>query len=57
MLAGTVVSAIFGGMAGLSYGVLNDHGLLESLLAYQLGGLVAVLTFFSLAQPVAAQRR
>jgi hypothetical protein len=56
MLAGTVVSAILGGMAGAAYGLLHDHGLMQTLLTYQIGGLVAVLAFYSVAQPVAPQR-
>jgi uncharacterized protein YcfJ len=45
MLAGTVVSAVLGGMVGLAYAVSQGHGVLLSLLSYQIGGIAAVLTF------------
>jgi hypothetical protein len=57
MLAGTVVSAILGGMAGLAYGVLHDHGLVQTLLTYQMGGLMAVLAYIGMAQPAMSHRR
>lgn len=49
MLAGTVVSAIIGGMAGLTYAVSHGHGLVEILLSYQIGGGTAVLAFVALS--------
>lgn len=55
MLAGTVVSAVLGGLAGLCLAMVQDHGVVQSLLAYQLGGMIAVLAFLASVQPGAAQ--
>ncbi|TXI06597.1 MAG: hypothetical protein E6Q73_00375 [Pseudorhodobacter sp.] len=52
MLAGTVVSAVFGGLVGLCFAMVQDHGVVQSLLSYQLGGMFAVLAFL-----MAADRR
>lgn len=49
MLAGTVVSAIFGGMVGLACAALQGHGVLQCLLSYQIGGIVAVLAFVAMS--------
>lgn len=38
-----VLTAVLGGMAGLAFAAVNGHSLLQTLLSYQLGGLVAVL--------------
>lgn len=51
MLAGMVVSAVLGGIAGLCFALTRDHGLAQAILAYQLGGMIAVLTFLAGAQP------
>lgn len=51
MLAGTIVSAVLGGIAGLVYAVTQDQGIAHGLLAYQMGGMIAVLAFIALAQP------
>lgn len=47
-LAGAVVSAIFGGLAGLAYALSQDHGVLHSILSYQVGGMAAVLAFVAI---------
>lgn len=52
MLAGTVVSAIFGGMVGLACAALQSHGVLQCLLSYQIGGIVAVLAFVAMSGPI-----
>lgn len=57
MLAGMVVSAILGGMAGAVYGLMNDHGLIQTILTYQIGGLIAVMGYVAFAHPSAPQRR
>jgi len=56
MLAGTVFSAIGGGMAGLALALSCGHNLLQIVIAYQLGGLIAVLAFITamLPQPKSA---
>lgn len=56
MLAGTIISAILGGLAGLTYGLSNDHSLMQTLIDYQVGGLIAVLAFVSMALPARRQR-
>jgi hypothetical protein len=56
MLAGTVVSAVSGGLAGLMFAIGQDFGLVQALVAYQAGGLIAVLGFVTLAQPVSLDR-
>ncbi len=56
MLAGVVVSAVTGGMAGLVFALGNDQGLLGTLLAYQLGGLLSVLGFITLSPPLQMRR-
>ncbi|MCF8511221.1 MAG: hypothetical protein K9G43_07230 [Rhodobacteraceae bacterium] len=55
MLAGTVLSAVMGGMAGLAFAMTRDHGIVQSVLAYQVGGLSAVLAFVTIAWPQAAR--
>lgn len=57
MLAGIVVSAVMGGFAGLAFAVSHEQGLIQSLLAYQFGGLIAILAFFALARPARQGRR
>jgi hypothetical protein len=56
MLAGTVVSAVSGGLAGLMFAIGQDFGLVQALVAYQAGGMIAVLGFVTLAQPVSLDR-
>lgn len=56
MLAGTVVSAVMGGLAGLAFALSQDHGVVQSILAYQLGGLVTVLAFLTGAMMPVARR-
>lgn len=56
MLAGIVVSAVMGGFAGLAFAVSHEQGLMQSLLAYQLGGLLAIMAFVALARPVSQRR-
>lgn len=50
MLAGFVVVAVGGGLAGLAYAVQNDHSLFSSVLAYQLGGLIAITGYVIMCQ-------
>ena len=50
MLAGVLVAAIIGGIAGLAVSLLQDLGGVQMLLAYQLGGMTAVLVFLSVAR-------
>lgn len=57
MLAGTVVSAVMGGMAGLVFAVTRDQGALQVLFAYQAGGMLAVLAFVTAAQPALIENR
>ena len=45
-----------GGFAGLAFAVSHEQGLLQSLLAYQLGGLLAIMGFLALARPVSQRR-
>lgn len=47
MLAGTIVSALIGGLAGVAFSVTRELGLLQLLLSYQIGGLVAVMAFIA----------
>lgn len=49
MLAGMVTATAVGGLAGLLYGLLADHALMETLLAWLVGGLSAFLAFVTLA--------
>ena len=56
MLAGIVVSAVLGGLAGLAFSLSHESGLLETLLAYQIGGLLAVMAFMALARPMRLRR-
>lgn len=50
MLAGTVLSAIAGGVAGLAYALTRDHGLAQTVLSYQAGGMMAVMVFLAMAR-------
>ena len=50
MLAGTVLSAVTGGMAGLVYALTRDHGLVHTVLSYQAGGMMAVVVFLPTCQ-------
>jgi len=56
MLAGIVVSAVIGGLAGLAFSLSHESGLLETLLGYQIGGLLAVMAFVALARPMRLRR-
>jgi hypothetical protein len=56
MLAGLMVSAVTGGLAGLAFALSQDRGLFQALLSYQIGGLVAAMAFLALCYPVAARR-
>jgi len=56
VLAGLVVSAVTGGLAGLAFALGNDQGVLGALLAYQIGGMMSVLGFIAMAQPAQARR-
>lgn len=56
MLAGTVVSAISGGVAGLAYSLTRDQGLVQTVLFYQAGGVMAVMAFLAMAQRPALRR-
>ena len=56
MLAGLVVSAVMGGLAGMGFALSHERGLLETVLAYQIGGLLAVMAFLALARPVSLRR-
>ncbi len=56
LLAGTVISAVMGGLAGLAFALLHDHGVVQTILSYQFGGLLAVLAFVtSVVHPLARQ--
>lgn len=50
MLAGLVVSAVTGGVAGFAFALGNDQGVIGALLAYQIGGFVSVLGFLAMCQ-------
>lgn len=56
MLAGTVVSAVMGGLAGLAVAMTRDHTLLQTLMSYQLGGGLAVLAFLAVVRRETAGR-
>lgn len=56
MLAGTVVSAVSGGVAGLAYSLTSDHGLVQTVLFYQAGGVMAVMAFLAMSQRPALRR-
>ena len=45
-----------GGLAGMAFSLSHDRGLLETLLAYQIGGLLAVMAFLALARPMTLRR-
>lgn len=53
MLAGLIVSAVTGGMAGLALALSLDHGVFQALLSYHLGGVVAATGFVSMSLAVA----
>ena len=48
MLAGAVVTSVLGGILGLAYGISQDHGMVQTLVAYQIGGLATLTAFMSL---------
>lgn len=56
MLAGIVVSAVMGGLAGLAFSLSHESGVLETLLAYQIGGLLAVMAFLTLSRTASLRR-
>jgi hypothetical protein len=56
MLAGIVVSAVMGGLAGLAFSLSHGSGVLETLLAYQIGGLLAVMAFLALSRTASLRR-
>ena len=56
MLAGTVLSAVTGGMAGLVFALTRDHGLAQMVLSYQAGGLLTVMAFLAMAHRLAWRR-
>jgi hypothetical protein len=49
MLAGVLVSAVIGGIAGFCFSLLQGPGVVQMLLSYQIGGMIAVLAFLALA--------
>lgn len=56
MLAGSVVAAIMGGLAGLAYAMSQEHGVLQTVLSYQIGGMLAVLAFVATTARVSPHR-
>lgn len=50
MLAGVLVSAVIGGIAGVGVSLLQNPGGVQMLLSYQLGGMTAVLAFLALVR-------
>ena len=56
MLAGIVVSAVMGGLAGLAFSLSHGSGVLETLLSYQIGGLLAVMAFLALSRTASLRR-
>lgn len=50
MLAGTVMSAVVGGLTGLGLALTQDQGVFNLFFAYQAGGMLAVLAFCSSAR-------
>ena len=56
MLAGIVVSAVMGGLAGLAFSLSHQSGLIETLWDFQIGGLLAVMAFMALARPMRLRR-
>jgi hypothetical protein len=56
MLAGIVVSAVMGGLAGLAFSLSHGSGVLETLLSYQIGGLLAVMAFLALCRTASLRR-
>ena len=55
MLAGMVASAVTGGLVGLGYALTQDHGVVQTILSYQLGGFIALLTFLASSSARAAE--
>ena len=56
MLAGIVVSAVMGGLASMGFALSHGSGVLETLLAYQIGGLLAVMAFLALSRTASLRR-
>jgi hypothetical protein len=56
MLAGTVLSAVTGGMAGLVFALTRDHGLAQTVLSYQAGSFLSVMAFLAMAHRLALRR-
>ena len=49
MIAGVLVSAVIGGLAGLGVALSQNFSGVQMLLFYQLGGMTAILAFLALA--------
>ena len=45
MLTGIVLSSVLGGFAGLACAMAQDQGLIQTILAYQIGGMLAMTAF------------
>jgi hypothetical protein len=45
-----------GGLAGLAFSLSHGSGVLETLLAYQIGGLLAVMAFLALSRTASLRR-
>lgn len=57
MQAGSVFAAVTGGVVGLAYALLQDHGFLHSLIAYQAGGMLAFGGYVATLTAVAQRAR
>jgi integral membrane sensor domain MASE1 len=49
MLAGVLVSAVIGGIAGFWLSLLHGPEVVQMMLSYQMGGIIGVLAFLALA--------
>ncbi len=54
MLAGIVVSSVLGGFAGLACAMTQGQGLIQTFLAYQIGGMLAMTAFVTSARALMA---
>jgi hypothetical protein len=56
MQAGLVVSEVMGGLVCMGFVFSHERGVLEPLLACQIGGLLAVMVFVARARPMRLHR-
>lgn len=49
MIIGVLVSAISGGATALAVSLVHGNGVLQALLSYPLGGVLAIMAFAALS--------